>query len=98
MSIDFRDVSYGPLSGLTIAAPSHAIIGLIGEKSSAITEVLQLAAGVENPASGEIVAPENRRYTGPSDAVSPAPVDLLALDHSLAKYDAVVRARTIVSL
>lgn len=98
MSIEFRDVSFGPVGGLNIAAPSHAIIGLIGEKNSGITEILQLAAGVETPASGEIAGPETRRYTGPQDAVSPAPVDLLALDHSLAKYDAVIRSRTIVSL
>ncbi len=98
MSIEFRGVSFGPVSGLDVAAPSHSIIGLIGEKGSGITEILQLAAGVENPVAGEIVAPESRRYAGPQDAVSPAPVDLLALDHCLGKYDAVVRSRTIVSL
>lgn len=98
MSIEFRDVSFGPLSGLSVAAPSHAIVGLIGEKGSGITEILQLAAGIESPTSGHVIAPEDRRFAGPQDAVSPAPVELLALDQALGKYDAVVRARTIVSL
>ena len=98
MSLDFRDVSFGSVSGLNISAPAGAIIGLLGEKGSCITEILQLAAGVEVPASGAITGPANRRYTGPGDAVSPAPVDILAIDHALGKYDAVVRARTIVGL
>ena len=98
MSLEFRDVSFGAITGLSITAPPQAIIGLVGEKGSGITEILKLAAGVEVPVGGEVVGPESRRYTGPLEAVSPAPVDLLALDHSLGKYDALVRARTIVSL
>jgi len=98
MPIEFRDVSFGTLSGLTVTAPARAIIGLIGEKGSGVSELLKLAAGLEQPASGEISAPPERRYAGPQDPVSPSPVDLLALDHSLAKYDAVVCARTCVSL
>jgi lipopolysaccharide transport system ATP-binding protein len=98
MSLEFRDVRFGPLSGLNAAAPAHAVIGLIGEKGCGITEFLRLAAGLEAPESGEVSGPAERRYAGPQDPVSPAPVDLLALDHSLGKYDAVVRARTCVSL
>ncbi|HEY3742902.1 MAG TPA: Wzt carbohydrate-binding domain-containing protein [Bryobacteraceae bacterium] len=98
MAIEFRDVSLGPITGIGFAAPSHAIIGLIGEKSCGITEILRLAAGLDQPSAGEVSGPADRRYVAAQDAVSPAPVDLLALDHSLDKYDAVVRARTIVSL
>ena len=98
MPIEFREVSFGPLTGLNAGAPAHAIIGLIGEKGCGASELLRLAAGVDVPASGEISGPAERRYAGPQDPVSPAPVDLLALDHSLGKYDAVVRARTCVSL
>jgi energy-coupling factor transporter ATP-binding protein EcfA2 len=98
MAIEFRDVSFGPVSGIGVAAPSQAIIGLIGEKGCGITELLRLAAGLENPVSGEITGPLDRRYVAAQEAVSPAPVELLALDHPLDKYDAVVRARTIVGL
>ena len=98
MPIEFRDVSFGPLAGFNAAAPGNCIIGLIGEKGSGASELLQLAAGLEEPAAGTVIGGESRRHAGAQDAVSPAPVDILALDHALAKYDAIVRARTVVSL
>lgn len=98
MSIEFRDVSSPVLKNIHFSAPGGTVIGVVGEKSSGVSEFLKLAAGLEQPSSGAIDAPANRRYVGGDDPVSPAPVDLLLVDHALSRCDAVVRARTLVSL
>lgn len=98
MSIDLRDIHYGALKGVTAWAPKGAIIGVVGEKGSGASDLLRLIAGVAEPDSGQILGPESRRYVAESDPVSPAPVDILAIDHALGKYDALVRARTLVGL
>jgi energy-coupling factor transporter ATP-binding protein EcfA2 len=98
MSIELRDISYGPLKGVSAWAPQGAIIGVVGEKGSGTSDLLRLMAGLAQPESGEVFAPENRRFVGESDPVTPAPVDVLAIDNALSKYDALVRARTFVGL
>jgi lipopolysaccharide transport system ATP-binding protein len=98
MSIELRDIQYGTLKGLSVWAPKGAIIGVVGEKGSGTSDLLRLMAGVAEPEAGHILAPDNRRYVGEADPVSPAPVDILAIDHALSKYDALVRARTLVGL
>ena len=75
MSIEFQSVHAAPLAGFTAMAPAGAIIGVIGEKSSGITELLKLAGGVTKPEQGEILAPPERRYrsTAPPGRLSVSP-------------------------
>src|SRR5271169_6326966 len=98
MSIEFRNVYAAPLTGFSAVAPSGAIIGLIGEKSSGIAELLKLAGGVTQPEQGEIIAPPERRYVTLGDTLNLAPAAVLALDQALATQDALVRARTLTAL
>jgi len=98
MSIEFHSVHAAPLTGFTAVAPAAAIIGVIGEKGSGVSELLKLAGGSAQPERGEITGPKERRYVGPSDTLNLAPAAVLALDQSLALQDAIVRARTLTAL
>jgi energy-coupling factor transporter ATP-binding protein EcfA2 len=98
MSIDFRNVGLAPLDGFSASAPSGAIIGVVGEKGSGVTELLRAAAGLAIPTSGEIRAAAERRFVALGDPLNLAPAAVIALDHALATQDAVVRARTLTGL
>jgi len=98
MSIEFRNVSAGPLKGLTASAPAGAIIGVIGGKNSGVTELLKLACGVIPPEQGEVKAGEQRRLVALGEPLNLAPSDVLALDQALATQDALVRTRTLLGL
>lgn len=98
MAIEFREVQFPPLQGLSLAAPDGSIIGILGEKGSGATELLRLAAGQVQPASGQVIAEGTRRYLGIADSLSLAPVNVLAIDHTFAHADALVRGRALASL
>ncbi|MEI9811777.1 MAG: Wzt carbohydrate-binding domain-containing protein [Acidobacteriota bacterium] len=98
MSIDFRNVTLAPLDNFTASAPSGAIIGVIGLHGAGVTELLQAATGVVQPAHGTIQAGPERRYVGLSDHLSLAPAAVIAIDQTLAPQDAVVRTRTMIGL
>jgi hypothetical protein len=98
MSIEFKDVSAAPLTGFRAVAPSGAIIGVIGEKNSGVTELLKLACGVLHPEKGEVIAPPQRRFVALGETLNLAPAAVVALDQALATQDALVRARTLTSL
>ncbi len=98
MAIEFRQVTFPPLEELDIAAPGGAIIGIIGEDGAGKLSLLRLAAGLEQPASGEVIAGNSRRFIGAGDPLNLAAVETLALDHALAKHDALVRARAAIGL
>jgi energy-coupling factor transporter ATP-binding protein EcfA2 len=98
MSIEFRNVSAGPLKGLTASAPAGAIIGVIGGKNSGVTELLKLAGGVIHPEQGEVKAGTARRLVALGEPLNLAPSDVLALDQALATQDALVRTRTLIGL
>ncbi len=98
MSIDFRSVSAGLLKDFTATAPSGAIIGLVGGKQSGVSDLLKVAGGVLEPASGEVKADGNRRYVALGEPLNLAPAAVLALDQVLATQDALVRARTLPGL
>lgn len=87
MPIEFRDVSLTPLSGFRAKAPSGAIIGVIGETGSGVTELLKLASGELEPEQGQVM-----RGMGLSNS------EVIALDHALALQDAVARAQTLIEL
>src|SRR5579884_3921838 len=96
--IEFRNVNYPPLSNFSASAPDGAVIGILGERGSGKTALLQLAAGLLSTDSGEVVGGRMRRYLGPTDKLNFSPVDLLALDNAFALQDAIVRARGLVAV
>lgn len=98
MAIEFRGVRFPPLRDLTVSAPGSAVIGIIGEKGSGKAALLRLAAGLAQPEAGEIIAEGDRRYVGPLDSLQLSPVNVLAIEHSLAYHDALVRARAIAGI
>ncbi len=98
MAIEFREVSYSPVIEFTAMAPEGAIVGLVGDDSAGVRVLLRLAAGLDKPTRGQVTAPSSRRYVGPLDPLSLAPVEALILDHALACHDALVRARAAAGL
>src|SRR5580700_3428558 len=98
MSIEFRNVYAAPLAGFSAVAPAGAIIGVIGERNSGVTELMKLAGGVTQPEQGEIVGSAERRFVALGETLNLAPAGVLALDQALATQDAVVRARTLTGL
>lgn len=98
MALAFRQVTSTPLQTLDAAAPDGALIGVIGEEGSGKSTLLRLASGIETPAAGTVEASPSRRLLHADDALNFAPVDLLLLDNTLAKHDALVRGRAAVAL
>jgi len=98
MAIIFRRVTSPPLEGLDATAPDGAVIGIIGENGAGKGRLLRLAAGVVQPDAGEVEAAGVRRFLGPDDPLSLAPAAVLALEHTLARHDALVRRRAAVAL
>ena len=102
MALVFRQVVCAPLSGFDAVAPSGAIIGVIGENLSGKSTLLRLAAGVTRPTSGEVEAGEPRRLMGADLAANAtldfSPVAVLALEHTFARQDALVRQRAAMWL
>jgi energy-coupling factor transporter ATP-binding protein EcfA2 len=98
MSLEFRNVTAGPLRDLSASAPSGAIIGVIGVKNSGVSELLKLACGLILPQQGEVKAGPARRLVSLGEPLNLAPSDLLALDQALATQDALVRTRTLLGL
>lgn len=98
MPIEFRNVYSAPLAGFSAMAPAGAIVGVIGEKNSGVSELLKLAGGVTAPTQGEIAAPPERRFVALGDTLNLAPAAVIALDQALATQDALVRARTLTAL
>ena len=98
MCIEFRGVELVPLRDLNVAAPRGAVIGVIGEKGSGVSELLRLAGGLVKPQSGQVTVSGTRRYLGPMDRLDLARADLLVLDHTLAQLDALERAQAEVAI
>ncbi len=93
MAIEFREVALGPVVSLTERVMDGAIVGVCGEDPAALSTILRLATGHEFPASGQVLSSEPRRYLGPGDLLQLAPAGTIALDHTLARFAGVVRAR-----
>ena len=93
MAVHFRNVTFGPLRELNILAPDGAVIGIIGEHGCGQSELLRLAAGLDQPLSGAVESMGDRRYVAMGGPLSLEAVNLLALDHAFAGADAFVRAR-----
>ena len=93
MAIEFRDVSLGPVVLTAENVPDGAIVGLCGEDPVALTTILRLATGDVFPSAGQVLSSEPRRYLGPIDTLQLAPAGTVAIDHTLARFGGVVRAR-----
>ncbi len=98
MAIEFRNITLAPLDGFTAMAPSGAIIGVIGEKGSGVSELMKIAGGAAQAQDGEVKAPPERRYVALGETLNLAPAAVIALDQALATQDAIVRARTVTAL
>jgi lipopolysaccharide transport system ATP-binding protein len=103
MAIHFRDAALAPLQQVTVSAPDGALIGVIGEDSSGVHQLLRLAAGLEAPQSGSVEITPEARYLGRLDDLqfgSPATLApaTLAIDHSFAAVDALRRAQALLDL
>ncbi|HEX4592808.1 MAG TPA: Wzt carbohydrate-binding domain-containing protein [Bryobacteraceae bacterium] len=98
MAIEFRGVRFSPLHGVTAAAPSGAVIGIIGEKGAGKSAMLRLAAGFDRPAEGEVLFEGTRRYLGPADPLDLTSVKLLLIEHTFARQDALARAQGFVQI
>ncbi|MGA3043899.1 MAG: Wzt carbohydrate-binding domain-containing protein [Bryobacteraceae bacterium] len=97
MAIAFRQVVCAPLTGLDVTAPDGAVIGVVGETGSGKSSLLRLAAGLAKPASGAVEAGQPRRLLGPDAALDFSPVAVLAMEHTLARHDALERQRAAVA-
>jgi len=98
MAVEFRNVHCPPLDGFSASAPDACVIGIIGERGSGKGALLKLAAGLQACEVGDVIAPGTRRYIGPMDRLVLSPADLIAIEHSFALHDAIVRARGMVAL
>ncbi len=98
MAIEFRSVRFPPLENLTAVAPNGAVIGIIGENGSGATALLRLAAGLEKPVNGQVFFDGSRRHLGPDDSLDLSPVNLLLIDHTFARQDALLRAQASAAI
>jgi len=98
MAVHLWQAVLPPLTGITASAPDGAIVGLIGEDAGGAKTLLRLIGGLEEPASGQVAASPPRRWLGPEGALNLAPAGTLALEHSFAVRDALVRARALTGL
>jgi len=98
MAIEFRAVEFAPLTKLTVSAPDGAVIGIVGEHGAGKSALLRLAAGIERPQAGQIIASGSRRYLGPGDPLDFSPAGLLAINNTLARADAFERAQAQIAL
>ena len=98
MPVEFRGAGRAALKSLTVTAPDGAIIGVVGQRSSGVSDLLQIVGGVAQPERGEIRAGNHRRYLTIGDQLTLAPSHVIALDQALAAQDALVRARTLAAL
>jgi lipopolysaccharide transport system ATP-binding protein len=98
MALEFRHASLAPLEDFHAMAPAGAIIGVIGDKGSGVSELLKLAAGQATPTKGEVAGDSERRYVASGETLNLAPAAVLVLDQALATQDGIVRARTLTGL
>jgi lipopolysaccharide transport system ATP-binding protein len=55
--IEFRNVTHGPLRGLSASAPDGVCIGIIGLRGAGESALLRLAAGMDRPDEGAVNGP-----------------------------------------
>ncbi len=98
MAVAFRQVGFPPLGDFTASAPDGAVIGIIGENGAGKGALLRLAAGLERPAAGEVSIRGAAKFLGEDAALDLGNADVLLLDQTLARRDAVQRAQAAAGL
>ena len=98
MSLEFRNVTAGPLKELTASAPSGAIIGVIGGEELRRFGTAEVGLRPDSAPAGRSKAGPARRLVSLGEPLNLAPSDVLALDQALATQDALVRTRTLLGL
>jgi lipopolysaccharide transport system ATP-binding protein len=98
MAIAFRHVTFAPLRAFDAFAPNGAVVGIVGEDGSGQSQLLRLAAGIDNADNGSVASGRTRRLLGPTDALNFAPAEVLLIEHTLAQHDPLVRARAVAAL
>ena len=98
MALVFRHVSISPLVDFDAAAPDGAVIGVVGENGAGKSVLARLAGGVEQPVSGEVEVHGGARLLGPDDPLNLAPAPVLAIDHTFARQDLLVRERAAAAI
>jgi lipopolysaccharide transport system ATP-binding protein len=98
MALVFRHVSSSPLVDFDAAAPDGSVIGVVGENGAGKSVLARLAGGVEQPVSGEVEVHGGSRLLGPDDPLNLAPAPVLAIDHTFARQDLLVRERAAAAI
>jgi Wzt-like putative exopolysaccharide export protein len=98
MALTFKKVSYTPLDGFNASAPDSAIVGVIGEDSAGAVALLKAAEGTVKLSSGSISGGKRRRLIGPDSALEFSGADVLLLDHTFDRRDALARAQASAAL
>ncbi|MGD0668957.1 MAG: Wzt carbohydrate-binding domain-containing protein [Bryobacteraceae bacterium] len=98
MALVFRRVSSAPLVEFDAAAPDGAVIGVVGENGAGKSVLARLAGGVEQPITGVVDSPGGARLLGPDSPLNLAPAPVLAIDHTFARQDLLVRERAAVAI
>jgi lipopolysaccharide transport system ATP-binding protein len=98
MALVFRHVSSTPLEDFDAAAPDGAVIGVVGENGAGKSVLARLAGGVEQPMAGVVDTPGGSRLLGPDDALNLAPAPVVAIDHTFARHDLLVRERAAMAI
>ena len=98
MALQFHHVTSAPLQDFDAEAPGGVVIGVIGETGAGKSVLLSLATGAAKPAAGTVDAPAGGRLLFPDDALDLSPAPLIAIDHTFARQDALVRARAALAL
>jgi len=98
MALVFRRVSAAPLVDFDAAAPDGAVIGVVGENGAGKSVLARLAGGAEQPIAGEVESPGGSRLLGPDSPLNLAPAPVLAIDHTFARQDLLVRERAAMAI
>jgi lipopolysaccharide transport system ATP-binding protein len=98
MALAFKDVSGAPIQNLDAAAPDGVVIGIIGDNGSGKSQLLRLAAGVQDPSTGSVVTSGDAKLLGPDDPLSLSPSPVLLIDQTFARQDLLTRERACIAL
>jgi hypothetical protein len=98
MALVFRRVTAAPLVEFDATAPDGAVIGVVGENGSGKSVLARLAGGAEHPIEGDVDNHGGARLLGPNDPLNLAPAPVLAIEHTFARHDLLVRERAAMAI
>src|SRR5438094_7224803 len=98
MALAFRGVGSAPLQNFDAAAPDGVVVGIIGDNGSGKSQLLRLAAGLEQPSTGSVKASGETKLLGPDDPLALSPAPILLINRTFGRHDLVVRERATIAL